>query len=114
MFCKKSNKTAKEDFEECIKSLFSDKNLDGKVGGEAQEQVEASAKAIDPNDPIDTTPQSTLPNCLFSFFYSHLNSTELVTKNLPTNKPENLHIIGGSSVSLDYDYQIKEVTIFLE
>ena len=102
MFCRKSNSSAKQDFEETLETFFEkecEKTINENETSESTESTEQKESAT----------ESKKPNILFSFYYSHLNSSELVDTSLPSNKPENLHIISGSSAQLDLDRQIEEV-----
>lgn len=86
MFCNKTHTTTKEDFAEWIRRLFNDKT----TGQESSPSDEAR------------------PNIQFSFFYSHLKSFEAIDSQQSTNRPSNLHILGGSVCQLDFDYQVKQ------
>lgn len=83
MFCNKSKATAKQDFEECINTMFDS----------------------------DSEEDSARPRILFSYFYSHLDSSHLVENSVKTdcNKPSNLHIVSGAKCKLDFDHHVLEV-----
>lgn len=103
MFAQKLNSNVRQDFEETLETFFEEQTSEEEK--EPTEGEEPSAASVSSEQ--QTTSQK--PKILFSFFYSHLNSHELVESSLPANKPENLHIVSGSSDQLDFDHQIEEV-----
>ncbi len=76
-------KTAKLDFEECIRTYFTEK-------------PEITSK--------------TKPKILFSFFYSHLDSNHQIDYNMKSSCkiPSNLHLVGASKVELDFDFHVEQ------
>lgn len=53
--------------------------------------------------------ESDKPNILFSYYFSHLNSENLVKEmNKNASKPDNLHIVSGARVGIDFDHCVKE------
>lgn len=81
LFCENKAEKTRKNFEEIIKLLF-----------------------------INTLEkESNRPNILFSYYFSHLNSENLVKEiNNNLSKPKNLHVISGAKVGLDFDHCVKE------
>lgn len=109
MFCRKSNSSAKQDFEETLETLFEKECEQPEQTTTNEDEANESVESTVQKEDKPLTSSSKKPNIIFSFYFSHLNSSELVETSLPDNKPENLHIISGSSAQLDLDRQIEEV-----
>lgn len=103
MFAQKLNSNVRQDFEETLETFFDEQTI------EEEKEPTGGEESSVTTDSSERPEASQKPKILFSFFYSHLNSYELVEKSLPANKPENLHIVSGSSEQLDFEHQIEEV-----
>ena len=103
LFCEKPgtrNTTGKTDFEEFINNFFA-KNKETKL--EDLQVLDNSLKSDDKS--------ITKPNILFSLYYSHVDSNKMI--KYCQNLPDNLHIVSGSKVELDFDFHIEQAkTIF--
>jgi hypothetical protein len=116
LFAEKMNDTPQQDFAECIASLFDNTaeieeepviNLPSE-GGDETSETQQPVKSPKQETATKTTPNQP-PKILFSYFYSHLDSTSMIARNLDTSSlPSNLSIVGGSRAEVDFDYHVSE------
>jgi hypothetical protein len=122
MFCQKTKPTVQQDFEQVINLFFHEKVAEkitqSSETDENQVRIEANSEKKMKMDEIKTESATSnlLPNILFSFYYSHVDSDYRIKNDLLRDNrvPSNLHFISGFQTQLDYDAQVEQVaSIFL-
>jgi len=123
LFCKKSKPTVQQDFEQIINMFFQEEKEETSAIVESNDadpnQVtieENSEKRIKIEEKkTEPTSSNSLPNILFSFYYSHVDSDYRIKNDLirESRVPSNLHFTSGFQSQLDYDAQIEQVIFFV-
>ncbi len=84
MFCEKVNEKARDDFSNVIRKFFTE---------DFDEEETKTGKA----------------KIFFSYYMSQIDTNHILKNCLNKNKiPDNLHLIGGSKVEIDFDFQVEE------
>lgn len=125
MFCNKSKQTVQQDFERTIKLFFQEEKeeetstiADSNETDPSQVTIEGNSEKKRKIEETKSEPISSdsLPNILFSFYYSHVDSDYRIKNDLINDDqaPSNLHFISGFQAQLDYDAQIEQVVCNLK